>query len=52
MREIVEEDLPFKGKVMWMEDAVKLFKTQGSFDKVSLLEYYKDKKVLFTGVTE
>mgnify|MGYP000846750762 CR=1 FL=1 len=45
MKEIVEEDLPFKGKIMGVEDAVKLFKTQGSVDKVNLLEYYKDKRV-------
>ncbi|HPZ09531.1 MAG TPA: nucleoside kinase, partial [Candidatus Eremiobacteraeota bacterium] len=45
MKEIVEDDLNFKGKIIDVEDATKLFKNQGSYDKVKLLEYYQHKKV-------
>lgn len=38
MRELVEENIPFKRKELKIEEAIKIFKESGDLDKVKLLE--------------
>lgn len=38
MRELVEENIPFKRKELQIEEAIKIFKESGDLDKVKLLE--------------
>lgn len=38
MRELVDENIPFKRKELQIEDAIKIFKESGDLDKVKLLE--------------
>ncbi len=38
MRELVDENIPFKRKELQLEEAIKIFKESGDLDKVKLLE--------------
>lgn len=38
MRELVDENIPFKRKELQIEDAIRIFKESGDLDKVKLLE--------------
>ena len=38
MRELVDENIPFKRKELQIEEAIKIFKESGNLDKVKLLE--------------
>lgn len=38
MRELVDENIPFKRKELQIEEAIKIFKESGDLDKVNLLE--------------